>query len=266
LLPLDFGWKNWGGAYTFKGYYFFKTDLAYSLSFSVLILAIYYRFASHRLLLFFITLAAVQVVLANSRLNYLTYGVVMVYVAFKGGISLRTMISYGLLFAVLGGVVAYSVVSNKLLGFNFDSLGAFTQGRHLIWDKMLSSFAGFSPSEWLFGKGMYADLLLSAEKMSIYLAHNAHNELLHLIYTQGTVGFLFYVFLWYSMFRIAYASGVSKFLRSAGWVAAGLFVLQSMTAVVSSYATKTWPLVLVLLMVRASADRDAGLEPAAAKP
>ena len=255
LLPLDFGWTSWGGVRTFKGFYYFKTDLAYSLTFSVLILAIYYRFASRRLLLLMIALAGVQVVLANSRLNYLTYGLVMIYVALKGGIRPGSMIRYGLLFGALGSALAYFYGSTKLLGFDIYNMGAFTQGRHQIWGRVLSSLADYSPLHWLFGRGMYADSLVSTGAVSSVLAQNAHNEILHMIYTQGIVGSLFYVLLWCAMFRIAYAPGVPQRLRSAGFVAAAVLALQSLTAVVSSFATKTWPLVLVLLAVRAVSDQ-----------
>jgi hypothetical protein len=256
LIPFDFGWKTWGGVKTFKGIYYFKTDLAYALTLSVLMLAIHFRFAARPLLLATMALAALQVVLANSRLNYLAYALVLAFIAVQGGMSLRNLVRYGLLTAALAAIVAYTYGANKMLGFDVGNLGAFMQGRNQIWYHLFDSLLGFSPLQWLFGKGMYADILLSAEKTNIYMAHNAHNEFLHLIYTQGIVGLGLYVFLWYRMFRIAFGAGVAGWLRHAGYAAAGLFLLQSLTAVVSSYATKTWPVVLVLLMIRAAARGD----------
>jgi hypothetical protein len=49
LFPFNFAWVNWGGSITFKGFYFFKTDLAYSLCFSVLIFCVYSRNKFHLL-------------------------------------------------------------------------------------------------------------------------------------------------------------------------------------------------------------------------
>ena len=181
LIPFDFGWKTWGGVKTFKGIYYFKTDLAYALTLSVLMLAIHFRFAARPLLLATMALAALQVVLANSRLNYLAYALVLAFIAVQGGMSLRNLVRYGLLTAALAAIVAYTYGANKMLGFDVGNLGAFMQGRNQIWYHLFDSLLGFSPLQWLFGKGMYADILLSAEKTNIYLAHNAHNEFLHLI-------------------------------------------------------------------------------------
>jgi hypothetical protein len=254
LLPFDYGWVYWGGIHTFKGFYYFKTDLAYSLAFSVLMVAIYYRFTNHTILLLLIALAGVEVVLANSRLNYLTYALLMIYIAIKNGVNMRTVTRYGWLFAVVGGVVVYSYSSSKLLGFDIDNWGTFTQGRLLAWGRLLNAFMGFSPLEWLFGRGMYADIVLAAEEVGIW-AGNAHNEFLHLVYTQGMIGTFVYGLLWYQVFRLTCGTATPPGLRNVGPMAVALILLQGTTTVVSSYATKTWPLVLVLIMIHAASQR-----------
>lgn len=249
LLPFDFGWVMWGSVKTFKGYYFFKTDLAYALSFSVLIYAFYARNSITPVLALLTLVAAVEVILANSRLNYLSFLCVVVFIAVKEGISLRSIIRYGLLLGLLGLVVAALYDPTKLLGFDTSNEVAFTQGRSVTWEHLLDAQADSSPLQWLFGRGAFADLSLSQE-INGQASHNAHNEILHLLFTQGIFGSLFYIVLWVKMFRMSRCPDLPKWARGAGTVALLIFMLQSLTAVVSSFATKTWPLVMVLLAVR----------------
>lgn len=251
FLPFDYGWVYWGLVKTFKGYYFFKTDLAYALSFSVLIFAFYSRNAITPALAVLMLLAAVQVVLANSRLNYMSFMVVALFIAIKEGISLRSIIRYSLLFGVLGLVAAVLYDPTKYLGFDTTNQAAFTQGRSVTWEHLFNAFYNSGPLEWLFGRGAFADLILSKEAVGPGgVAHNAHNEFLHLLFTQGIVGAVFYIFLWVKMFAMTRSENIPTWARGTAGIALFLFLLQGMTAVVSSFATKTWPLVMVLLALR----------------
>ena len=251
FLPFDFGWVYWGDIRTFKGYYFFKTDLAYSLCFAVLLYAFYKRNKITPDLALLILIAAAEVVLANSRLNYLSFLLVVIFLALKEGFTVRSIISYSFLLGVLGVVVALLYDPKKLLGFDTTNEAAFTQGRSVTWDHLAASLMDFAPVDWLFGKGAFADLLLSADINGPgQIAHNAHNEILHLIYTQGFIGTVFYFSLWYMMFKMSHTSNMPKWARGTDSLALSLYILQGMTAVLSSFATKTWPLVMVLLAVR----------------
>lgn len=251
FLPFSYGWVTWGTVKTFKGYYFFKTDLAYALSFSVLIFAFYVRNSITPIFAVLMLIAAAEVILSNSRLNYLTFLCVVVFVAAKEGMSLRSMIRYGLLFAVLGLVVALLYDPTKLLSFDTSNEAAFTQGRSVTWGHLFEALGNYSPVDWLFGRGAFADLIVSMENTSAgQAAHNAHNEFLHMLFTQGIIGSAFYAFLWLRTFRMSYSPHMPAWTRGTGAVALVLFLLQGMTAVVSSFATKTWPLVMVLLALR----------------
>lgn len=251
LLPFDYGWVSWGSVNTFKGYYFFKTDLAYALTFSVLLYAFYARNSITPILALLMLIAAVEVVLSNSRLNYLTFLCVVIFIAVKQGMSLRSIIRFGIIFGLLAVVVALLYDPTKLLGFDMSNEAAFTQGRSVTWRNLLVAQADSSLSQWLFGRGAYADLILSADLKGIgETAHNAHNEFLHLLFTQGIVGSSIYVALWAMMFRMSLSQGMPAWARGTAAMALLLFMLQGMTAVVSSYASKTWPLVMVLLALR----------------
>jgi len=251
LLPFEYGWVVWGSVRTFKGYYFFKTDLAYALCFSVLIFACYERNKITPVLATVVLIAAVEVVLANSRTNYISFFLVVIFLAVKEGISLRSIIRYSLLLALLGIAAAILYDPTKLLGFDTSNQEAFTQGRSVTWDHLLASLAEYSPLEWLFGRGPFADLLLSIEMHGAgQMAHNAHNEMLHLLYTQGIFGTAVYIILWLMMFKMSASLEMPIWLRGTAAMGLILFLLQGMTTVMSSFATKTWPLVMVLLAVR----------------
>lgn len=251
ILPFDFGWVWWGSVKTFKGYYFFKTDLAYSLCFSVLIYAYY---SHNRITPTFALLtltAAVEVILANSRLNYVSFLLVVIFIAVKEGIGLRSIFRFSLLLVLLALAVAYLYDPAKLLGFDVTNKEAFTQGRSVTWGHLLAALGDYSPLEWIFGRGQFADLILSAKINGVnQWANNAHNEYLHLLYTQGIFGSVFYIILWLNMFRMSHGPVMPQWARGTGALALLLFLLQGMTSVVSSFATKTWPLVMVLLAVR----------------
>ena len=256
-LPFDFGWVMWGSVRTFKGYYYFKTDLAYALCFSVLIFAFYARNTITPILALLTLIAAVEVILANSRLNYLSFLLVIIFIAVKEGMSLRSIIRYGLLFGLLALIATLAYDPTKLLGFDTSSEAAFTQGRNATWERLLNALANYSPIQWLFGRGAFADLLLSQEATrGTQEAHNAHNEILHLLYTQGVFGTVFYAGLWFKTFRMSRGPTMPNWARGTAALALFLFVLQGLTAVLSSFATKTWPVVMVLLALRGLSSVD----------
>lgn len=251
MLPFDYGWVMWGSVRTFKGYYFFKTDLAYALSFSVLLYAFYARNSITPMLALLTLIAAVEVILANSRLNYLTFLCVVIFIAVKQGVSLRSILRFGLLFGLLALVVVLLYDPTKLLGFDISNEAAFTQGRSVTWRNLLDAQGDSSLLQWLFGRGPYADLILSADLKGIgETAHNAHNEVLHLLFTQGIFGSALYIALWVKTYRMSHSPNMPAWTRGTAAMALLLFMLQGMTAVVSSFATKTWPLVMVLLALR----------------
>lgn len=250
-LPFDYGWVTWGDIRTFKGYYYFKTDLAYALCFSIMIFAFYTRNVITPFLAFLTLTAAVEVILANSRLNYLSFIIVIIFIAIKQGISLRSIVRFGMFFGLLLLVIVSAYDPTKLLGFDTSNEAAFTQGRNITWGRLLNALSNYSPIEWLFGRGHFSDLILSQEATrGTQEAHNAHNEILHLLYTQGIFGTMFYIFLWFRTFLMSRGPDFPIWARGTVAVAVGLFVLQSFTAVLSSFATKTWPLVMIFLAIR----------------
>ena len=253
LLPTSFGWVDWGDAHTFRGFYFFKADLAYSLSFAILALGYVNRFRLSAFLLLVIAFAAIEVILSNSRLNYLTFGIVLVFVSIKGGSGVARFARFGLMGLIFAATFYFLFDSTKSLGFDTHDSHAFTQGRDTIWEVLVDSgLAKFSPIEWLFGQGLFADILIYSRGHTSGDIHGAHNELLHLLITQGISGLAIYVFLWGAVVRHTVRNAGSSADRQTIAVAVLVLVLQSLTASVGLYAQKTWPVMLILLLVRSS--------------
>ena len=257
MLPFDAGWVIWGTVRTFKGYYFFKTDLAYALSYSVLLYALYTQYKITPLLSLLTLFASIEVFLANSRLNYLNFLCVILFIGVKQARSRRALRRFALLVTLLAIAVTLALVHDPahLLGFNFSNEAAFTQGRSITWTHLIAAQRESSALQWFFGHGPFADLALSARWAGVDAtltgqAYNAHNEFLHMIYTQGAIGCALAIALWVMTFRLSCSRLMPRWARGTGAVALLLYLLQGMTAVTSSFATKTWPLVMVLLALR----------------
>jgi hypothetical protein len=259
-VPLEFGWTYWGGIHTFKGFYLFKTDLAYSLTTSLLIFAAWCRFRMTPVLMLMTLGVVAMVVLANSRMNYVTLGIVLGFMAYRNGTKLSSMIMALVLLAVTVGIVAVLWDSQKFLGFNTDSMGGFTQGRDRIVEVLFKyGLATYSPMELLFGRGLYADLMIYMENVSDGVANGAHNDYLFQLVTQGVTGLALNITGWVMVYRIALSNGQRRWAKGLVFIAFLIYLVQALSVVVSTFALKTWPLATVLALIYASPDTEEDL-------
>ncbi len=257
LIPFDYGWIYWGGPRTFKGFYLFKTDLAYSVTTSLLVFAAWNRFRLTPAYLILALLTVAQVVLANSRLNYLTLVMVLVFVAIKNGANPKTLLMYGVFVGVLGGVAVFLYDSANSLGFDASNLEGLTQGRSKVITVLLQyGLATYTVSEWFFGRGLYADMLIFMENVGSGAVFGAHNEYFYLIITQGLAGMVLNFGGWFIIYKITKSSGERRWASGLALVAFMLYFVQGMTTTMSVFALKTWPLATVLALIYLSADRD----------
>lgn len=261
LLPFDFGWVYWGGIRTFKGFYMFKTDASYSMAASVLIYAAWNRYKPSPEFLVLTLLAVVMVVLSNSRANYLTIAMVLAFVAYKNGTRPALLAGYAIFLGLAGAAALYLYDPTKYLGFDTSNMGSFTQGRDRIAQVLLRyGLATYGPLELLFGKGLYADLLIYMENVSDGEPNGAHNDVLYQVTTQGIFGLAMNITGWYLVYRIAVSSGKRQWAKGLMLVAFGMYVVQGLTMAVSLYALKTWPLAMIMLMIHVSPDEAEELE------
>jgi hypothetical protein len=264
LLPFDFGWTYWGAVHTFKGFYYFKTDLAFALVTSLVLIGLYFGYRMRPMFVFSLAVAGAQVVLSNSRLNYLAFGLLLLFVIWMNGARLSRLV--GAVF-IIGSIAAMGALLydpvNFLSPFDTADLNRFTQGRESIWRILYErGWQTASIADAIFGRGLGFDSELIGEHgFGFAETHNAHNEFIHLLLTQGLLGLFSYGALWWVMTRDAVTRGGRDQLATVVF-AISVLGLQSLTTVVSSFASKTWPIVFVFLMVQAAnarkADRDRG--------
>ncbi|MDO9003210.1 MAG: hypothetical protein Q7V20_07140 [Aquabacterium sp.] len=255
LMPFDYGWVYWGSVHTFKGFYMFKTDLSFSLSTSLLVFAAWNRYKLNPIYIVLTLLVVVQVVLANSRLNYLTLAIVLVFVALKNGAKPSTLLMYGGFMAILGGLAFFLYDSSRILTFDTSNMGSFSQGRDRVIGLLLKyGLANYGPGELLFGRGLYADILIFMENISDGTPHGAHNEYLYLLITQGLTGTALNIIGWVLVYRISRSAGPRQWASGLTFTAFLLYLTQGLTATVSPYALKTWPIATILLLIFASQD------------
>ena len=250
--------------HTFKGFYLFKTDLSYSLAASTLIYAAWNRYRPTPEFLALALVSVIMVVLANSRANFATMALVLAFIAYKNGARPAVLAGYAAFLGLLVGVVMFLYDPSKYLGFDTSDMGGFTQGRDRIVEVLIRyGLASYGPLELLFGRGLYADLLIYMENISDGIPHGAHNEYLYQLVTQGLFGFALNLFGWALLYRIANSNGRRRWARGLAFVAFAMYFVQGLTMTVSLFALKTWPLASVLLLIYASPD-SAEDEPAPA--
>ena len=255
LLPFEYGWTYWGGVHTFKGFYLFKTDLSYSLATSLLIYAAWRRYKPSPDLLVLALLSVAMVVLANSRMNYLTLALVLVFIAFKNGARPAVLAGYAVFLGLVVGLAAVLYDPTKFLGFDTSNVTSLTQGRDRIFEVMVKyGLANYGPIELLFGRGLFADFELYAENVSDGVVHGAHNDYLYQLVSQGIFGLAMNLGGWYLLHRIAFSAGPRRWASGLAFIAFTLYFVQGMSMTVSLFALKTWPLATVLLLIHLSPD------------
>ncbi|MDI1259310.1 hypothetical protein [Aquabacterium sp.] len=266
LLPFDYGWIYWGGPRTFKGFYLFKTDLSYSVTTSLLIFAAWNRFRLNPAYVVLALVVVVEVVLANSRMNYLTLAIVLAFVAFKNGTRPLTLLAYGAFLIILGSAALLLYDSNKLLGFDTSNMESFTQGRDKVFALLLKYGLGtYTALEWLFGRGLYADMMIFMENVGSGAVFGAHNEYLYLLITQGITGLALNVTAWVLLYKISKTAGPRPWASGLAGVAFLIYMVQGATTTMSVFALKTWPLATVLALIFLSDDRNQESKPAPVK-
>jgi len=253
LLPFDFGWVRWGSVRTFKGFYYFKTDLAYSVVTSLLLIGIFFDFRMRPLFVLAILVAAVEVVLSNARLNYLLFVLFLAFLFWRNGVSLARLAGSAAVVITVAtiGVILYDSVT-YLSPLDLTDINRFTQGRDKIWNVLVNE--GLLKASWadlLFGQGMWFDWdIINEYGYGFKLTFDAHNELIHLLLTQGILGLLLYIWLYVCLTRDTLRRARMPGAPPVALFAIALLALQGLTSIVSSFASKTWPVVLVFLMMQ----------------
>jgi O-Antigen ligase len=257
LLPAPYGWTDWGDARTFRGMYFFKTDLAFAVVSSIILLMVIERNRFSLLFVSALAIGGIEVILSNARMNYALYVITLVVAAYIRGLRLRSIIAGSLILVAVVSAALFQQSSNHSLGFDLSNPAALTQGRTNTWDiDIKEGLLRYSATEWLVGRGLSADTDIISLHTTANERFDPHNEALHLLLTQGVFGLLLYATAWITIYRYVAldAQKVSE-LRIPAALAMTVLGLQSLTANLSFSATKTWPVMLILACVLSECER-----------
>ena len=119
--------------------------------------------------------------------------------------------------------------------------------------------ATYGPLELIFGRGLYADLIIYIENVSDGVPHGAHNDYFYQLITQGMFGLAMNLSGWYLVYRIATSNGPRHWAKGLAAVAFAMYFIQGLTMTVSLFALKTWPLAMIMMLIYASPDEEGDL-------
>lgn len=207
------GYQYWGNVLTFSGPYYYKTDLAIAVVFSVIFFRGTLFFTVSRLVKILVSayiflLAPYIIFLTNSRMLLIVYGIIILILIYEQfGYKKIKIPKVVTLFLVSISLLTLMLIfqdynslnenSNKL-SISFDFTEANTQGRSGIWESVISNFYSGSGYNILFGYYINSDI-----DFNTFLNNDAHNVYLKLLVNTGFVGLSFYLmFISYNLFII----------------------------------------------------------------
>lgn len=227
-LVTGLGFVYWGSIYTFRGFYYFKTDLA--LAMTQCFVAFSFYNSNHKSLNYFILIfCALFILLSNARIYYLILVFVVslvicnYYERKTGRIMLRLNVRF-MFFAVslvfitiMAMVLINKEINGKFLLLDLSG-GLFsdanTQGRTIVWAEIYNIFA----NKDLFTRFIGIDL---CSDISPSLGFNSHNSYLKILFSTGYVGLLFF-----SLFLIYTVRAINRIdNRSFFYLAVCLFLI-----------------------------------------
>lgn len=211
---MGYGFQAWGGALTYTGGYFFKTDLALA---SCLLLMIIFNGLTNKFILSICWLSAMWIVLLTNARIFIPIVVALPLINYfvrTGFADLRTLKARkwkSILIAsvLIGAVVAFMGLADSDEGYLTISFTDFmsarnTQGRSVIWDALLAGFANSDILTQFFGGGLDADRILVsgfAEITGVEDA-NSHNIYLYTLVSTGILGFALACYLLFQLISI----------------------------------------------------------------
>src|SRR5262249_22515634 len=156
-------------------------------------ISLFFDFKLRPVFVALLLLGLAEVVLSNARLNYLTFAVFLLFLLWRNGVSLPRLVGAVLLVTAVAAVALVLYDPTTFLSpFDITDSNRFTQGRERIWETLVSEgILKADLVDMLFGRGMYFDWAIMNEYgYGFRQTHNAHNELIHLVLTQGLFGLL----------------------------------------------------------------------------
>ena len=243
------GFTIWGNAKTFRGLYFYKSDLAIAM---IQACSAVLFFSSNPFYKLAATLAAgIMILLANSRAAIIIYMVVLlVYFLFRRErvtkkrfeIRLKTIVLSALLvFTAL--VLTVAIISLPIFEnmnfISFDLTNLFStsnlQGRDNVWKGIFAVFNEAGTLQKLFGVDYVSDVYVSP----VGATFDSHNSYVKLLFSTGYVGLGLYL-----VFLIFYVKHLNRLNDRALFYfclsSLGVFLLQSISQASIAFTQMTW--------------------------
>ena len=243
------GFVIWGNANTFKGLYFYKTDLAIAMV-QALCTVLYFargwgvRFAT-------ICATASMIVLSNSRAAIIIFlMVLLLYALYKWEhitgkrliVDTKLILGGGTaVFAMLlltVGILSLPIFDSRdFITFDLKNLFSTSnlQGRDNVWAGILTKFNAANTFEKFFGIDFVSDVWTSLKEETF----DSHNSYIKIMYSTGYVGLSLFV-----LFAILYIRRLNKVndrsLSYFSLTCSAVFLLQSISQASIAFTQMTW--------------------------
>ena len=256
MYVLGIGFKIWGSSRTYCGPYFFKTDLAFAMTFAAVLLLYWKDGPRWRFLA--VAACAFLVFESNARAYYFIFVIALaLYIAWRYSVRIGFKVVIGValgivaLLELLNIVTSAGLLGNSFIGFQFNSLsdlfsGSNTQGRNEIWTVLIGMIEAASPLDQLFGIDLTSDLI--SVNGSEYGSHSLY---VGTLFNLGVVGLILLLTLIVLIFSSVEVTQERKRGDSMPYITLTLlltFVLSGISVHVLQYSANSWMPMLVFGM------------------
>lgn len=248
MYVLGIGFKTWGFSRTFCGPYYFKTDLAFAMTFAAALLLYWKDGPKWRLLA--VVSCFFLVFESNARAYYFASVVVLaLYFAWRYSVRIGfgtiagVALSIVLVLELLNVATSVGLLGNGFIGFQFSSLadlfsGANTQGRNEIWLILLGMIKASPLTSKLFGIDLASDLIMVNGS-----EYGSHSLYVGTLFNLGIVGllllFLFVLYIFRSV-TVTQARNQGDETPYLVLTLVLIFLISGISVHVLQYSANTW--------------------------
>lgn len=206
---LGIGFQYWGDVNTFSGLFYFKTDLALTISTCFVFIMIDTKVKPYIKYLFLI-LSFYLIYLSNARAYYVIILLIFSIYYFRSFLFKNARIFFLIILPTVTIIILVSIsILTSLFAKDFLVLDIFSkeayseqnmQGRNVIWEILYNKFMRSDILEKIFGMGLDADTKAIIKYSNGDKDYNSHNSYIYIIISTGVVGFLTFLSIIRSFF------------------------------------------------------------------
>lgn len=245
IFVMGEGFTSWGASTTFKGLYFYKTDLGIAMIQAAAAI-LFFGSIKRELKFALISMSGLLVLFSNSRASIIIFVCIMYFyylfnreqksVNKTTSVSLRVVL--GSLFAVTIAIMMVVKLQTLTMFADFHFLGfsdisnvaSNTQGRNLIWFQIWESFKSNPIFNQIFGVDLSSDN---------WNGYESHNSYLKILYNTGYLGLtLFVTFVFKYSTKLNYLRDRELFYFNLSALA--IFLIQSISQSSIAFTQMTW--------------------------